>query len=146
MRSFGVVSGLTAALLLAGCTGDTPAGGPIVPASEAALEPSSPLFQAANAALQGGGTAAERVHRLGVALLPPSRAQLASLVVERVDDTTWRVAALQDRVPDDDSVSSTLLRATIRDDGDAFVLADLKRSWRCWPDRGHQDFSTEPCE
>jgi hypothetical protein len=54
------------------------------------------------------------------------------------------VAVTLDRLPDDSVRAQRYLLAFTQEDG-AWRLASAVATQRCWPARGHQDFSTEPC-
>ena len=58
---------------------------------------------------------------------------------------TWSVAVTQSNL-EDDSVRSQRHRIDLDEapDGTWTVVA-AGLAWRCWPDRGHQDFRAEPC-
>jgi hypothetical protein len=54
--------------------------------------------------------------------------------------------AIFDGVPDDDSVSGHQYSLTlVETDSGALQITDARRSHRCWPGRGHRDFSIKPC-
>ena len=45
-----------------------------------------------------------------------------------------------------DSVRGERFDLVLQKDSEAFwIVLKARYSWRCWPDRGHDDFSTVPC-
>ncbi len=65
---------------------------------------------------------------------------------KKSDHTLYDIIYIFDSVPDDDSSSGYRYRIQIQDNNGAFDIIKLEESWRCWPDRGHQYFDTEPCK
>ena len=50
-------------------------------------------------------------------------------------------------VPGDDSIKSYKYLITFKQDrAGLWTATEAKESWACWPDRGHQEFSIEPCK
>jgi hypothetical protein len=72
----------------------------------------------------------------------------ASFVERNVDggQSMYSVVLVYDNVPDDDSSSGYRYDIKLNANNDKLEIVSMKESWRCWPDRGHRDFSTEPCE
>jgi hypothetical protein len=72
----------------------------------------------------------------------------ASLVEKNMDggQSVYGVVLVFDDVPDDDSSSGYRYDIKLNESNDKLEIVSMKESWRCWPDRGHRDFSTEPCE
>lgn len=51
-----------------------------------------------------------------------------------------------DHIPDDDSLSGYRYDIKLKKDlQEIWQITEAKKSWRCWPDRGHTYFSIEPC-
>lgn len=49
-------------------------------------------------------------------------------------------------VPGDDSIKSYKYLLTFNRNKEGYwVATEAKESWSCWPERGHQDFSTKSC-
>jgi hypothetical protein len=65
---------------------------------------------------------------------------------QRPSKTEYELTIVRDGIPDDDSVAGH--RYTIvmsqRRPGE-WTISSARESWRCWPGRGHQDFSVKPC-
>ncbi|PXF32666.1 hypothetical protein WH50_03180 [Pokkaliibacter plantistimulans] len=51
----------------------------------------------------------------------------------------------EDGIPEDDSVAGYRHRLTFTFKHGAWQIQKAEMQWRCWFDRGHTDFSTEPC-
>jgi len=45
----------------------------------------------------------------------------------------------------DDSISATRIRAIVTHQDDQWIVGESSETQKCWPNRGHQDFSTEFC-
>lgn len=56
-----------------------------------------------------------------------------------------KATAIFDRIPDGDSVSSYRYDVIMSFEEGSPQIESAQVSWRCWEDRGHQDFSTAPC-
>lgn len=82
-----------------------------------------------------------------VSLAPDTAPQASMILTARDSDTgNYRAIAIFDAVPDDDSVSGYRYDITVRiGNGGVLEIIEGSESWRCWEDRGHQTFSTEPC-
>ena len=65
---------------------------------------------------------------------------------ERADSILHKATLIFDNVPDDDSIGRYRYDMQIQNKSDTLSIIRLEESWRCWPDRGHQSFSTEPCK
>lgn len=62
------------------------------------------------------------------------------------DNGYYTASVVNSEVPGDDSVSGYKYRFVLAKDNSGFwKLIEAKESWACWPDRGHRDFSIEPC-
>jgi hypothetical protein len=46
---------------------------------------------------------------------------------------------------EDDSIRDERMEVAVVEDGDVWVVGSAGWSQRCWPNRGHQDFSVGPC-
>jgi hypothetical protein len=58
----------------------------------------------------------------------------------------YEVTIVLDQVGDDDSVSGYRYTFVMtRPHPGTWSVTSAKQSWRCWPGRGHRDFSVEPC-
>ncbi|WP_041598788.1 hypothetical protein [Hahella chejuensis] len=58
----------------------------------------------------------------------------------------YSVVLINDNIPDDDSVSGYRYHIVLkRNISDKWIVVEMKQSWRCWEDRGHTQFSAEPC-
>lgn len=76
-------------------------------------------------------------------------AQKSLVYVEKrsnIDDSIFDGIFIFDRVPGDDSVSGYRYDIQLKANADKFEIVKLDESWRCWPDRGHQYFSADPCQ
>ncbi len=77
---------------------------------------------------------------------PLAKTTLSSIEQHRKSDhTLYVITLIFDGVPGDDSISGYRYDAKITNSKGSFEFAKLEESWRCWPDRGHQTFDTEPC-
>ena len=58
---------------------------------------------------------------------------------------SWAVAVTQSNL-EDDSVRTQRHRIDLAEAADGtWTVVGAGLAWRCWPDRGHQDFSAQPC-
>lgn len=58
----------------------------------------------------------------------------------------YTASVVNSEVPGDDSVSGYKYQFVLEiDDNGFWKVIEAKESWACWPDRGHHDFSIEPC-
>lgn len=77
---------------------------------------------------------------------PLAKTTLSSIKQYRKSDhTLYVITLIFDDVPGDDSISGYRYDTKITNSNERFEFAKLEESWRCWPDRGHRTFSTEPC-
>ncbi len=66
------------------------------------------------------------------------------LSVNKVD-TGYDIVIIYDKITDD-SVRGYRFDINIEENGTGLLqLTDARKSWSCWEDRGHQDYSNEPC-
>lgn len=58
----------------------------------------------------------------------------------------YTTSVTNSEVPESDSVSCYKYRFVFeRNENERWIITEAQESWACWPDRGHQDFSTEKC-
>jgi hypothetical protein len=47
----------------------------------------------------------------------------------------------------DDSVAGVRFEVMLRQGkGDVWIVESAEKTWKCWPGRGHQDYSDKPCQ
>ena len=56
----------------------------------------------------------------------------------------WIVTVTHDGLFDD-SIAATRMRIIVKYENGQWVKGEISQTQRCWPGRGHQDFSTEFC-
>jgi hypothetical protein len=67
-------------------------------------------------------------------------------MIENVEFEAYTATLIFDNIPDDDSVSGYRYDIKLKKDLHGILhIIEAKKSWRCWQDRGHYDFSVEPC-
>jgi hypothetical protein len=60
--------------------------------------------------------------------------------------TVYIVTLIFDNIPDDDSISGYRYDLKLEKNVNGSLrIIEAKESWRCWLDRGHREFSVEPC-
>ena len=58
----------------------------------------------------------------------------------------YKVTLIFDTIPDDDSVRGYRYDLKLKKNAEGlWEITEARKSWRCWPDRGHRFFSAEPC-
>jgi hypothetical protein len=58
----------------------------------------------------------------------------------------YQITVVTDGLPDDSVRGKRLDVSLERDSQSPWHITDAKVSWRCWPGRGHETFSTRPCK
>lgn len=62
-----------------------------------------------------------------------------------VRPSRYQIVAIADGLPDDSVRGKRLDVSLERSRESLWLITDAKLSWRCWPERGHESFSSEPC-
>jgi hypothetical protein len=57
----------------------------------------------------------------------------------------YQIVAIADGLPDDSVRGKRLDLSLERTRESLWQITAAKLSWRCWPERGHESFSSEPC-
>lgn len=104
------------------------------------------------AALAEAARATDRrddLHGLLPKVLGNNAARSSVVSINRVEDDkrdAYAGVLVFDAIPDDDSVGGYRYDLQLdRDVQGGWKITEAMRSWRCWKDRGHRHFSTEPC-
>jgi hypothetical protein len=58
----------------------------------------------------------------------------------------YRIVVITDGLPDDSVRGKRLDVSLERGSETSWRITDAKASWRCWPGRGHEVFSSQPCK
>lgn len=61
------------------------------------------------------------------------------------DGQGYTAILIVDEVVGDDSVSGYRYQLGLKKVDSKWIIVEAKKSWRCWPDRGHKHFSIQPC-
>lgn len=78
----------------------------------------------------------------------PYARNTVALIDKTKDDSfdIYTSVLIFDNIPDDDSLSGYRYDIKLRKDSSGgWQVTEARKSWRCWQDRGHRYFSTEPC-
>lgn len=76
----------------------------------------------------------------------PSSENISINLSKNRENNSYTALIENHSVPGDDSIKSyKYLLNFNRNKEDYWVVTEAKESWSCWPERGHQDFSTESC-
>ncbi|WP_223671266.1 hypothetical protein [Kangiella shandongensis] len=79
--------------------------------------------------------------------IKPSSQELTLSISKDKKKNSYLVSITNLNVPGDDSISSYKYLFTIKNNQSGkLIFTEAQESWSCWPDRGHQDFSTEKCQ
>jgi len=65
-------------------------------------------------------------------------------IAQEENQWTWIVTITYDGLFDD-SIRATRIKAIIAYQDDQWIVKESSETQKCWPNRGHQDFSTEFC-
>ena len=65
-------------------------------------------------------------------------------IAQEENQWTWIVTITYDGLFDD-SIRATRIKATIAYQDDQWIVRESSETQKCWPGRGHQEFSTEFC-
>jgi hypothetical protein len=91
---------------------------------------------------------ADLVSLVSELLAPSSYGQSVISIDKRRDDQfdVFSVILIADNVPDDDSVSGYRYDVKLKRESKGLLkILEARRSWRCWEDRGHRNFSVDAC-
>ncbi len=75
----------------------------------------------------------------------PYNYQSCVIEIEVVQEESQWIATITYDGLFDDSVRATKIRAIIAYQNDEWIVGESSRTHKCWPNRGHQEFSTEFC-
>lgn len=67
-----------------------------------------------------------------------------TLNISKIDNNNWTVTVTYDGLYDD-SAKATRTQATVMYQDGQWLKQNISKTHQCWPNRGHQDFSTATC-
>ncbi|WP_142929863.1 hypothetical protein [Exilibacterium tricleocarpae] len=83
-------------------------------------------------------------------LFTHQNAKSAIISVNKITDDdldSYGAIIISDHIPDDDLVSGYRYDLTLKKHyQQGWKISELRQSWRCWPGRGHREFSIGPCK
>ncbi|MBK8014805.1 MAG: hypothetical protein IPK13_26105 [Deltaproteobacteria bacterium] len=134
---------MTAALVLAGCSEKTPLA--LVRVEDTAVFDASAASEMLEKEIARGVGNHRAVVAALMTLAPESMPATTLLEITRTPNGLSATAFFDD-LADDDSISGYRYALTFKEtDQRTLKIDDARQSLRCWPDRGHRDFSTKPC-
>jgi hypothetical protein len=92
---------------------------------------------------------ADNIYQLLSRVWVQPKARSSAMTVRKIDSAEtdrYKATIIFDNIPDDDSVSGYRYDLILLKSADGLLqITEARQSWRCWDDRGHTDFSIEPC-
>ncbi|MDR2009603.1 MAG: hypothetical protein LBQ22_03895 [Bacteroidales bacterium] len=67
-----------------------------------------------------------------------------SIETEVIEENYYKITLIHEGVPDD-SVSAVKIIMKAKRNGCKWTVTEIKKTWKCWKERGHADWGIEPC-
>lgn len=69
---------------------------------------------------------------------------MISVTTEQLSNVNYIITLITDKLPDDSQSSEKIVMWVSRI-GEFWKVNEIRKSWRCYKNRGHQDWGTGPC-
>lgn len=67
-----------------------------------------------------------------------------SVTAEQLSNGSFIITLVADKLPDDSQSSEKIIMWASRN-GEFWKVNEIRKNWKCYKNRGHQDWGTKPC-